>query len=101
MINSPTLLLPKWQEHIDKTPFKGRTLPRDVATRWNSTYDMLSAFLTMREPISSFLDRSSNGLSQYILDDDEWEVIEGLVSALKVRGHHLSVLSRLSLAFRY
>ncbi|KAF9059080.1 hypothetical protein BDP27DRAFT_1166918, partial [Rhodocollybia butyracea] len=84
IINSTTLLLPKWREQVANTPLNDRVLPRDVATRWNSTYDMLAAFLEMKGPISEFLDRSSNGMSEYILEEEEWDVIEGLVSALKV-----------------
>jgi hypothetical protein len=85
IINSPTLLLPRWREQVSNTKFKNRVLPRDVATRWNSTYDMLAAFMEMRDSVSQFLDRSSNGLADLLLTDEEWDVIEGLVSALKVR----------------
>lgn len=45
---------------------------------------MLAAFLEMKDPVSKFLDRSSNGMAEYLLSEDEWDVIEGLVSALKV-----------------
>ncbi|KAF9064513.1 hypothetical protein BDP27DRAFT_1230380 [Rhodocollybia butyracea] len=44
---------------------------------------MLATFLEMKGPISEFLDRSSNGMSEYVLEEEEWDVIEGLVSALK------------------
>ncbi|KAJ3965321.1 hypothetical protein EV361DRAFT_777630, partial [Lentinula raphanica] len=83
IIHSSTDLLPKWREHVQDTAFKGRMLPRDVATRWNSTYDMLAAFLEMKDPVSQFLDRSSHGLTEFLLDDEEWEAIKGLVSVLK------------------
>ncbi|KAJ3964134.1 hypothetical protein EV361DRAFT_764843, partial [Lentinula raphanica] len=56
IINSSTLLLPKWREHLVGTKFEGRVLPRDVATRWNSTYDMMAAFLDMKDPVTEFLD---------------------------------------------
>ncbi|KAJ3753646.1 hypothetical protein EV360DRAFT_53128 [Lentinula raphanica] len=84
IIHSMTILLPKWREHIAGTEFKGQVLPRNVATRWNSTFDMLAAFLQMKEPIVKFLDCSSNGLSKYVLDNDKWEAVEGLVSVLKI-----------------
>lgn len=45
---------------------------------------MLTAFIEMKDLVVAFLDRSSNGMSEYILDDEEWAVINGLVSALKV-----------------
>ncbi|KAE9384407.1 hypothetical protein BT96DRAFT_771569, partial [Gymnopus androsaceus JB14] len=56
IINSTTLLLPRWREQVAHTEFKDRTLPRDVATRWNSTYDMLAAFVEMKDPVMKFLD---------------------------------------------
>ncbi|KAJ3832394.1 hypothetical protein F5878DRAFT_548248 [Lentinula raphanica] len=82
IINSPTLLLPRWREQLAGTDFAQHTLLRDVATRWNSTHDMLLSFLKMKEHVMQFIDRSSNGLAEYILTDEEWEVISGLVSAL-------------------
>ncbi|KAJ3755208.1 hypothetical protein EV360DRAFT_20087, partial [Lentinula raphanica] len=84
IIHSTTGLLPKWRDHVAGTQFKGLVLPRDVSTRWNFTYDMLAAFLAMREPVTEFLDRSRHGLSDFALDDDKWNAIEGLVSVLKV-----------------
>lgn len=84
IINSPTLLLPAWRKLTAGTPFENRTLPRDVATRWNSTYNMLSVFLEMKDLVNQFLDSSSNGLTQYMLEDDEWEAVKDLVMALKV-----------------
>ena len=96
IINSTTLLLPRWREHVANTAFKDRVLPRDVATRWNSTYDMLAAFLEMKEPVSQFLDRSSNRMAEFLLDNDEWTAIEGLVSALKVCHLHCLLLELLT-----
>ncbi|KAJ3969708.1 hypothetical protein EV361DRAFT_997987 [Lentinula raphanica] len=84
IIHSTTGLLPKWRDHVAGTQFKGLVLPRDVSTQWNSTYDMLAAFLAMKEPVTEFLDRSRHGLSDFALDDEEWNAIEGLVSVLKV-----------------
>lgn len=84
MINSSTHLLPAWRQAVADTPFANRTLPRDVKTRWNSSYDMLAAFWEMRDIIKPFLDRSSHGLTRYILEDDEWEAVRDLTEALKV-----------------
>ncbi|KAE9384307.1 hypothetical protein BT96DRAFT_842444, partial [Gymnopus androsaceus JB14] len=50
---------------------------------WNSTYDMLAAFLEMKDPVSEFLDHSLNGLVEYLLDKEEWDAIEGLFQILK------------------
>ncbi|KAF9052598.1 hypothetical protein BDP27DRAFT_1386323 [Rhodocollybia butyracea] len=51
IINSPTLLLPRWRETVAGTNFKDHILPRDVTTRWNSTYDMLAAFIEMKDVV--------------------------------------------------
>ncbi|KAJ3738192.1 hypothetical protein EV360DRAFT_58350, partial [Lentinula raphanica] len=99
IIHSTTNLLPKWRAHVSETEFKDQVLPRDVATRWNSTFDMLNAFLRMKDLVSGFLDHSSYQLVEYILDEDEWEAIEGLVSVLKVSIASLLLLSH-SLPFQ-
>ncbi|KAJ3770658.1 hypothetical protein FB446DRAFT_646578, partial [Lentinula raphanica] len=74
---------PMWRAHVSEMEFKDQVLPQDIATRWNSTFDMLNAFLQMKDLVSGFLDHSSYQLVEYILDEDEWEAIEGLVSVLK------------------
>ncbi|KAE9394029.1 hypothetical protein BT96DRAFT_737234, partial [Gymnopus androsaceus JB14] len=62
VINSPTILLPAWHKTVAGLPFENHTLPRDIAMRWNSTYDMLAAFIEMKDCVNKFLDSSSNGL---------------------------------------
>jgi hypothetical protein len=94
--NSTTLLLPRWREQVSATSFKNWILPRDVATWWNSTYDMLAAFVEMKDPVSKFLDRSSNGMAEFLISDEEWDAIEGLVSALRVFSIFLLSLSSLT-----
>ncbi|KAE9390197.1 hypothetical protein BT96DRAFT_781138, partial [Gymnopus androsaceus JB14] len=84
VINSPTILLPSWCKAVAGSAFCDRTLPRDVSTCWNLTYNMLAAFIEMKEYIDIFLDSSSNGLTQYLLMDTEWKAVEDLVHALKV-----------------
>ncbi|KAJ3965306.1 hypothetical protein EV361DRAFT_810930, partial [Lentinula raphanica] len=59
-------------------------LPRDVSTRWNSTYNMLAAFLKMKNPVSDFLNCFSYQILDLALNNDEWEAIEGLASMLKI-----------------
>ncbi|KAJ3715831.1 hypothetical protein C8R42DRAFT_538150, partial [Lentinula raphanica] len=51
IINSTTLLLPKWNEHLSGLGLDVKKLRRDVSTRWNSTHDMLESFLEMREAV--------------------------------------------------
>lgn len=39
----------------------------------------------MRDILSPFLDQTSNGLTRYILEDNEWEAVVDLMEALEVR----------------
>ncbi|KAJ3749789.1 hypothetical protein EV360DRAFT_76163, partial [Lentinula raphanica] len=80
IVNSPTGLLPHWHALQPNICI----LPRDVSTRWNSTYNMLYAFVEMKTYVTRLLDSMTNGLGEYQLEDDEWEAIAGLTVALKV-----------------
>ncbi|KAJ7801836.1 hypothetical protein B0H14DRAFT_2159890, partial [Mycena olivaceomarginata] len=50
VIHSTTILLPAWRKLCTDKKFKERIIPRDVRTRWNSTYDML-AFAEEYRPV--------------------------------------------------
>ncbi|PBK98848.1 hypothetical protein ARMGADRAFT_921053, partial [Armillaria gallica] len=41
IINSSTILLPTWNAILNELKLKPKKLPHDIATCWNSTYDML------------------------------------------------------------
>jgi hypothetical protein len=60
-------------------------MPRDVTTRWNSTYDMLKFSFTYSEPINSITGDRSMKIRQYELKDHEWIIVEQLRDCLKVR----------------
>ncbi|TRM62978.1 hypothetical protein BD626DRAFT_358107, partial [Schizophyllum amplum] len=51
IINSTTILLPAWKESLQKLRMEIKLLPRDVRTRWNSTYDMLVSALEHRAAV--------------------------------------------------
>jgi len=51
IINSTTILLPMWFQTLEKMKLKERKMPRDVSTRWNSTFDMLDFALEYRTAI--------------------------------------------------
>lgn len=59
-------------------------MPRDVRTRWNSTYDMLQFALEHEDAVKLVTSDLSNGLRKYELNDDEWLIVEELAATLKV-----------------
>jgi hypothetical protein len=63
---------------------KELTMPRDVATRWNSTYEMLSFALKHREALTRMTSEKDNGLREYELTRNEWALAEELEQVLKV-----------------
>jgi hypothetical protein len=62
-----------------------KKMPRDVRTRWNSTYDMLQFALQYRTAIDDIAGNKTAGLRQYEIDDDEWKIAQQLCDTLKVR----------------
>ena len=60
-----------------------RLMPRDVATRWNSTFDMLQYALEHRQAIDLVTQRRELGLRRFELTDDEWMVVQQLCDVLK------------------
>jgi hypothetical protein len=62
-------------------------MPRDVATRWNYTYKMLSFAYTYRVAYNTLTDNRDMRLRKYTLEDSEWQLVDQLASMLKVRSH--------------
>jgi len=87
MINSPTVLLPQWHTLLEReapTTLHGRVLPRDVSTRWSSTYNHLAAVLELREYVDRFTGIREHGLREFELTREEWECVKQLVKVLQV-----------------
>lgn len=59
-------------------------IPRDVTTRWNSTYDMLKFILEHRKAIDKFTADKDNDLRPFELSREEWKVIKQLCDILQV-----------------
>ena len=59
-------------------------MPRDVATRWNSTFDLLEYALKHRKAVDLLMQRRELGLRKFELCDNEWVIVEQLHSILKV-----------------
>ena len=63
---------------------KNRIIPRDVTTRWNSTYDMLNFALEYRKAIDVLTADRQNELRNYELSEREWTIAKQLCDVLKV-----------------
>ena len=84
-MNSTTILLPAWQEILRERKLEEKMIPRDVKTRWNSTYDMLSEAVKYKAAVKKLCAEEENGLRDLELSADEWETATQLRDALKVR----------------
>jgi hypothetical protein len=92
--NSPTIILPKWNSILEQmavvskekgeTPLGIRMMPRDVSTRWNSTFDMLNFAVTYRRALESLTGTLGMGLRVYELSDEDWDIAKDLRDTLEV-----------------
>jgi len=64
-------------------------MPRDVTTRWNSTYDMLEFAIEYREALESITGNQKMKLRQYELTEEDWQIATQLRDVLKVRYYAL------------
>jgi hypothetical protein len=76
--------LPAWFQTLERMKLAARKMPRDVSTRWNSTFDMLNFALQYRAAIDDVTSNKTAGLRQYELNDEEWGIARQLCSSLKV-----------------
>ncbi|KAG0410623.1 hypothetical protein HPB47_012252 [Ixodes persulcatus] len=61
-----------------------KKLQQDIATRWNSTYIMITSLLEMKEPLRRSMEDSSTIRSSIPrLTDVDWDMLEQLREALK------------------
>ena len=61
-----------------------RLIPRDVKTRWNSTYNMLVMAIKYHLAIDNITANKALKLRKYELDNDDWKIISDLIQVLKV-----------------
>ncbi|KAF8164038.1 hypothetical protein K438DRAFT_1499473, partial [Mycena galopus ATCC 62051] len=54
LVHSTTKALPAWRTACTTKNMAVRLLPRDVRTRWNSTYDMLVVAVQYKEVFNAF-----------------------------------------------
>ncbi|KAF5324122.1 hypothetical protein D9619_011280 [Psilocybe cf. subviscida] len=91
---SSTLLLPAWLAMLKKLALRVRNMPRDVLTRWNSTFEMLEFAITYRGAIDAMTSERSLNLRKYELDDNEWLIATKLRDTLKIFKHATLFFSR-------
>jgi hypothetical protein len=65
-------------------PLSTRMMPRDVATRWNYTYEMLNFAYDYREAYNEITANCDMKMRAYELSDEEWDIVKQLGSVLKV-----------------
>ena len=61
-----------------------RIMPRDVSTRWNSTYEMLEFAVNYHAAVDSMSARRDLNLRKYELEPMEWKIAGELRDVLKV-----------------
>lgn len=71
IINSTTKLLPAWKAALDDARMAVRNMLHDVATPWNSTFDMLEFALQYQKPLRRFVGDPDLKLGQYALTATE------------------------------
>lgn len=84
IVRSTTIALPAWREVCAANALPPRLIPRDVATRWNSTYDMLKVAIAYRAAIDDITADKSVKLRKYELDEEDWDIVRDLLRVLKV-----------------
>jgi hypothetical protein len=82
--NSSTIVLPQWNAKLTELGLSMRIMPRDVSTRWNSTYNMLDFSIAYREALDALTADRNVKLWKFELHNDEWEAAEKLRDTLLV-----------------
>jgi hypothetical protein len=85
--NSTTIILPQWFAVLQELDFSKQMMPRDVKTRWNSTFDMLDFAVEHITAIDTITGDRDMKLRQYELSEEDWDIARQLRDVLKVHGY--------------
>ncbi|RDX54667.1 hypothetical protein OH76DRAFT_1327007, partial [Lentinus brumalis] len=83
IVNSSTILLPAWYDLCRQLNMAEKLIPRDVPTRWNSTYDMAVATVEYEAVYKRITADKELGLRGYELTRREWIILRQLRDILK------------------
>ncbi|KAL1663636.1 hypothetical protein GGF50DRAFT_56515 [Schizophyllum commune] len=85
VIHSTTKLLPAWLKCLRDHGLPETYIPRDVSTRWNSTYDMLEYVVEHAKPLKAYLGDEDHtfDLDVFALSSQEWRCARQLRKVLK------------------
>jgi hypothetical protein len=86
-----------WFQTLEKLKLALCKMPRDVSTRWNSTFDMLHFTLQYREAIDHIATNKGAGLHKYEMSEHEWHIAQQLCENLQV--HVTSSLLKRALSY--
>ena len=71
-------------------------MPRDVATRWNSTFDMIDFSITYRSALDAMTANRNLNLRKFEMDNEEWIAAEKLRDTLRVLFYFIHIIDLLS-----
>ena len=87
-LHSTTKRLLHWFDILKKLKLDKKTLPRDVRTRWNSTFKMLNSANEHRAAIDSLTGNRAMGMRKCELTEEEFGIVEELRDILHVSHRH-------------
>ena len=82
--NSSTISLPQWYEVLESIGLKPQMMSHDIATCWNSTYDMLKFATEYHAAHSTMTANCDMKLRQFELSKKEWGIATELCEVLQV-----------------
>ncbi|KAJ8515393.1 hypothetical protein ONZ45_g7180 [Pleurotus djamor] len=84
ILHSTTILLPAWKKVLAALHLKERVMPRDVTTRWNSTFDMLDFAIEYRSAVQTMTQQHEEALGMYEMANSDWKIAEQLRDVLRI-----------------